>query len=154
MADKTADADHFARDPRITGAAASSMNALKPLMLFQVSMLGMWAHSIERFADNYEKALDETRRGTPSPCRRDARSHRCDARSCDRQPVAEHPRVHARSDARRRRELRRLRWAAEPAPLREDQRSAAAPRRRRGEGGRARAPARSHLFQHLGLDER
>jgi hypothetical protein len=33
-------------------------------MLFQVSMLGMWAHSIERFADNYEKALDETRRVT------------------------------------------------------------------------------------------
>ena len=63
MADNTADADHFGRDPRITGAAASSMNALKPLMLFQVSMLGMWAHSIERFADNYEKALDETRRG-------------------------------------------------------------------------------------------
>jgi hypothetical protein len=64
MADKTADADHLARDPRITAAAASSMNALKPLMLFQVSMLGMWAHSIERFADNYERALDETRRGT------------------------------------------------------------------------------------------
>jgi hypothetical protein len=53
MADRTADADHFARDPRITGVAASSMNALKPIMLFQVSMLGMWAHSIERFADNY-----------------------------------------------------------------------------------------------------
>jgi hypothetical protein len=64
MADKTADADHFARDTRITAAAASSMNALKPIMLFQVSMLGMWAHSIERFADNYEKALDEARRGT------------------------------------------------------------------------------------------
>ena len=63
MADKTADSDHFARDLRITGVAASTMNALKPLMLFQVSMLGMWAHSIERFADNYEKALDETRRG-------------------------------------------------------------------------------------------
>ena len=59
MADNTADADHFGRDPRITSAAA-----LKPLMLFQVSMLGMWAHSIERFADNYERALDETRRGT------------------------------------------------------------------------------------------
>jgi hypothetical protein len=40
MADKTADADHLARDPRITAAAASSMNALKPLMLFQGSMLG------------------------------------------------------------------------------------------------------------------
>ena len=64
MADKTADADHFARDPRITAAAASSMNAMKPLMLFQVSMLGMWAHSIERFADNNEKALDEARRRT------------------------------------------------------------------------------------------
>ena len=50
MADKTADADHFARDPRTTAVAASSMNALKPLMLVQVSKLGMWAHSIERFA--------------------------------------------------------------------------------------------------------
>ena len=73
MADKTADADHFARDTRITAAAASSMNALKPIMLFQVSMLGMWAHSIERLADNYEKALDETRRRTvrqaPAPGR-------------------------------------------------------------------------------------
>jgi hypothetical protein len=39
MADKTADADHFARDPRTT-AAASSANALKPIMLFQVSILG------------------------------------------------------------------------------------------------------------------
>ena len=64
MADNTTNANRFARDPRITAAAASSMNALKPLMLFQVSMLGMWAHSIERFADNSEKALDETRRGT------------------------------------------------------------------------------------------
>ena len=63
MADKTADADHFARDPRTT-AAASSTNALKPIILLQVSMLGMWAHSIERFADNYEKALAETRRRT------------------------------------------------------------------------------------------
>ena len=58
MADKTADADHVALDPRIT---ASSVNALKPIMLCQVSMLGMWAHSVERFADNYEKALDETK---------------------------------------------------------------------------------------------
>jgi hypothetical protein len=64
MADKTANADYFARDPRITAATANSINALKPIMLFQVSMLRMWAHSIERFADNYEKALDETRRGT------------------------------------------------------------------------------------------
>ena len=71
MADKTADADHVAREPRITAAAASSTNALKPIMLFQVSMLGMWAHSIERFADNYEKALDETRQGTVTQATRD-----------------------------------------------------------------------------------
>ena len=70
MAEKTADADHFARDTRITAAAASSLNAFKPIMLFQVSMLGMWAHSIERFADNYEKALDETRRGTARQAKR------------------------------------------------------------------------------------
>jgi hypothetical protein len=41
MADNTTNANRFARDPRITAAAASSMNAWKPLMLFQVSMLGM-----------------------------------------------------------------------------------------------------------------
>ena len=64
MANQTADEDHFARHPRINAGAASSINALKPIMLFQVSMLGMWAHSIERFADNYEKALDETSRET------------------------------------------------------------------------------------------
>jgi hypothetical protein len=64
MAGKTANADHFAREPRITAATATSMNTLKPIFLFQVSMLGIWAHSIERFADNYEKALDEIRRGT------------------------------------------------------------------------------------------
>jgi hypothetical protein len=36
------------------------MNALKPIMHFQVSMLRMWADSIERFAGNYEKGLEET----------------------------------------------------------------------------------------------
>jgi hypothetical protein len=56
MADKTANADHFAVDP----GQAIGMNALKPIMRFQVSMLRMWADSIERLAGNYEKALDET----------------------------------------------------------------------------------------------
>ena len=36
------------------------MNALKPIMYFQVSMLRMWADSIERFAGNYEKGFEET----------------------------------------------------------------------------------------------
>ncbi|WFU17806.1 hypothetical protein [Bradyrhizobium sp. CB3481] len=55
-ADKTTNANHFARDPR----QAIGMNALKPVVHFQVSMLRMWADSIERLAGNYEKALDET----------------------------------------------------------------------------------------------
>ena len=55
MADNT-NADRFARDPqrRIAAATAIGMNALKPMMHFQVSMLRMWANNIERFAGNYE----------------------------------------------------------------------------------------------------
>ena len=62
MADKTSNAKHFARDPqgRITAATAIGMNALKPILHFQVSMLRMCADSIERFAGNYEKGLEET----------------------------------------------------------------------------------------------
>jgi hypothetical protein len=63
MADKTTNANQFVldslRDPqrRITEIG---MNALKPIMHLQVSMLRMWADSIERFAGNYEKGLEET----------------------------------------------------------------------------------------------
>ena len=62
MAEETANANRFARDPqaRITAATAIGMNALKPIMHFQVSMLRMWADSIERFAGRYEKGLEET----------------------------------------------------------------------------------------------
>ena len=62
MADKSSNATRFARDPhgRITAATAIGMKALKPIMRFQVSMLRMWADSIERFAGNYEKGLEET----------------------------------------------------------------------------------------------
>jgi hypothetical protein len=61
MADKTAN-ETLARDPqkRITAATQIGMNALMPVMRLQVSMLRMWADSIERLAGNYEKALDET----------------------------------------------------------------------------------------------
>jgi hypothetical protein len=44
----------------LTAATAIGMNSLKPIMHFQVSMLRMWADSIERFAGNYEKGLEET----------------------------------------------------------------------------------------------
>ncbi|MET3971925.1 MULTISPECIES: hypothetical protein [Bradyrhizobium] len=62
MADKTANANRFARDSQrgITAVTTIGMNALKPIMHFQVSMLRMWANSIKRFAGNYEKGLEET----------------------------------------------------------------------------------------------
>jgi hypothetical protein len=59
MADKTFNANRFPQG-RITAATATGMKALKPIMHFQVSMLRMWADSIERFAGNYEKGLEET----------------------------------------------------------------------------------------------
>jgi hypothetical protein len=62
MADNTSNSDRSARDAqrRTTAATAIGMIALKPIMQFQVSMLRMWADSIERFAGNYEKGFEET----------------------------------------------------------------------------------------------
>ena len=62
MADNTSNSDRFARDAqrRTTAATAIGIIALKPIMHFQVSMLRMWADSIERFAGNYEKGFEET----------------------------------------------------------------------------------------------
>lgn len=62
MADKTTTTNHLAGDPqrRIAAATAIGMNALKPMIHFQVSMLRMWADSIEKLAGNYEKKLEET----------------------------------------------------------------------------------------------
>ena len=59
---KSTNANSFARDPegRVTGATAIGINALKPIMHFQVSLLRMWADSIERLAGNYEKGVEET----------------------------------------------------------------------------------------------
>jgi hypothetical protein len=72
MAHDNADANQFARDPqrRITATTESDMNVLKPVVQSQVSMLMMWAHSVERFAENYERALDETRQATLRQARR------------------------------------------------------------------------------------
>ena len=61
MTDSTR-ANGMTRDPQthITAATTIGMNALKPIMHVQVSMLRMWADSIERFAGNYEKGFEET----------------------------------------------------------------------------------------------
>lgn len=62
MADQTTTPTRLANEPqrRIAAATAIGMNALKPMIRFQVSMLRMWADSIERLAGNYEKKLEET----------------------------------------------------------------------------------------------
>jgi hypothetical protein len=62
MADDTSNANRFARDTqsRITAATAIGLNALKPIMHFQASMLRMWANSIESFAGKSGKGLEET----------------------------------------------------------------------------------------------
>lgn len=62
MADETSNANGLARDSqkRITAVTAIGMNALKPIMHFQASMLRMWADSIERFAGNSQKSVEET----------------------------------------------------------------------------------------------
>ena len=54
--DRTPDAHRLAREQqrRVTAATTIGLNALKPVVQFQVSMLRLWAKSIERFADNYE----------------------------------------------------------------------------------------------------
>ena len=66
MADDLTNANRFARDPqrRVAAATAIGMSALKPIMHFQVSMLRMWADSLERLAGNYEKGFEETATAT------------------------------------------------------------------------------------------
>ena len=62
MVDNISNSGRFAGDAqkRTTAATEIGMIALKPIMHFQVSMLRMWADSIERFAGNYEKGFEET----------------------------------------------------------------------------------------------
>lgn len=44
----------------MVAATAMGMSALRPIMRLQVSMLRMWADSIERLAGNVEKGIEET----------------------------------------------------------------------------------------------
>jgi hypothetical protein len=60
MTDKSSISNRFDPQRRITAATTIGMSALKPIMHLQVSVLRMWADSIERFADNSEKGLQET----------------------------------------------------------------------------------------------
>ncbi|WP_375780859.1 hypothetical protein ACE103_20175 [Bradyrhizobium sp. ma5] len=62
MTDEMNNATRLLQEPQKRMAAATTigMSALKPMLHFQVSMLRMWADTLERFAGNYENGLDET----------------------------------------------------------------------------------------------
>lgn len=56
MVDRTSNANQFKSNQQ----SAFGITALKPIVLFQISWLRMWAASFERLAGNYEKGLEET----------------------------------------------------------------------------------------------
>lgn len=60
MADQNLDARRVAREQqqRITAAACIGLNALKPVLEFQISMLRLWADNAESAARNYEEGIE------------------------------------------------------------------------------------------------
>ena len=62
MADQTSNGNHCAGQQQtlISAAIAIGSNSLRQIMQFQASMLKLWANNVERFAQNYEKALEKT----------------------------------------------------------------------------------------------
>jgi len=60
MADRNFDAGGMAREQqgRMAASTAIWLNAFRPMMQFQVSMLRLWAGNIESLAQNCEKGLD------------------------------------------------------------------------------------------------
>jgi hypothetical protein len=62
MTDKTFAANHFVHDQQsqITALASIGLNAFKPIIQFQASMLRLWADNMDRLAGNCEKGLEKT----------------------------------------------------------------------------------------------
>jgi hypothetical protein len=73
MADMNSNAKLFSGDPQrgISAATEFGLNALKPIVHFQVLMLRMWADSIERLAGNYEKGAAEVATAVKEQSNRD-----------------------------------------------------------------------------------
>jgi hypothetical protein len=59
MAEQSFDTRGMTRDQasRIASATAIGLNAVKPILQFQVSLLRLWADNIETSARNYETGL-------------------------------------------------------------------------------------------------
>jgi hypothetical protein len=60
MAEQSFDTPRMTRDQqrRVAAAIAIGLNALKPMVQFQVSLLRLWADNIEMLARNCEKELE------------------------------------------------------------------------------------------------
>ena len=60
MADQSLDARRIAREQesRIASASTFTMNAVKPVIQCQASMLRLWADNMEMFVRNYEKGVE------------------------------------------------------------------------------------------------
>jgi hypothetical protein len=60
MADQIFDAHHSTDEQRkrIIAATAIGLNALKPALHFQISMLRLWIDRVQTFASNYEKGVE------------------------------------------------------------------------------------------------
>jgi hypothetical protein len=59
MAEHNFDTRRMTRDQerRAAAATAIALNAVKPILQFQVALLRLWADNIEAFAHKYEKGL-------------------------------------------------------------------------------------------------
>lgn len=59
-ANQSLDARRIAREQesRIAASASMGLNAAKPFVQFQTSMLRLWADNFEMLARNYEKGLE------------------------------------------------------------------------------------------------
>jgi hypothetical protein len=73
MADMSFNPKLFAGDPQrgISAATEFGLNALKPILHFQVQILRMWADNIERLAGNYEKGAAEVATAVKEQSNRD-----------------------------------------------------------------------------------
>ncbi len=60
MSERAFDARSMAQDQqrRVAAAAAIGLNAAKPMIYLQASLLRLWADNAELFARNYEKGLE------------------------------------------------------------------------------------------------
>ena len=66
MAEQSFDTRRMTRDQerRIAAATAIGLNAVKPILQFQVSLLRLWADNIEKFAQRNLAARSNKRRSS------------------------------------------------------------------------------------------